>query len=178
MRLQVPADEIVNWDIIGATGEWAGAIAVVASLLYLARQIHHSTRQAKAAARFSVLDAYGETNTAIFQSTATAAVYRKGLEGRISDPDEEMQFTLMLGNFLNTWNVLYDLHEEDELPENQWELVVKDIHSVYSMPGGKKFWKEVGRAAMNRDFVDEVEKILASGETPYSFLPRDSGSSP
>ena len=38
----------MNWDMIGATGEWAGAIAVVATLIYLSNQIKHArlaTRQ-------------------------------------------------------------------------------------------------------------------------------------
>ncbi len=38
----------MNWDMIGATGEWAGAIAVVATLIYLSSQIKHArlaTRQ-------------------------------------------------------------------------------------------------------------------------------------
>ena len=32
----------MNWDMIGATGEWAGAIAVVATLIYLSNQIKHA----------------------------------------------------------------------------------------------------------------------------------------
>ena len=163
----------MNWEIIGATGEWAGAIAVVASLLYLARQIHHSTKQAKAAARYSFLAAYGESNANIFQSKEASSVYRRGLEGEITDPDEAMQFTIMLAQFINTWNVLYDLHEEDELPENQWELVSKDIHAVYSTPGGRTFWEETGKPAMNQSFVNAVEKILASGDAPYTFVPEN-----
>jgi hypothetical protein len=163
--------DLVNWDIVGATGEWAGAIAVVASLLYLARQIQQATRQARAAARYSFVDAYGETNAAIFQSTDTASIYRRGLAGELTEPDEQMQFTLMLANFINTWNVLYDLHEEDQLPDTQWELVCKDIHALYSTPGGRRFWEETGRHAMNQRFVEAVEHILGGESEAYTFVP-------
>ena len=37
----------MNWEMIGATGEWAGALAVVVTLVYLSSQI----RQAKEATR-------------------------------------------------------------------------------------------------------------------------------
>ena len=30
---------VMNWDVIGATGEWAGAIGVIATLVYLAGQL-------------------------------------------------------------------------------------------------------------------------------------------
>lgn len=91
----------------------------------------------------------------------------RGLEGQITDPDEKLQFTLMIGNFINAWNVLYDLHEEGELPNNQWELLVKDIPSVYSTRG---VWEQVGRHAMNQSSVKAVEKILADTSAAYSFF--------
>lgn len=160
----------MNWEIIAATGEWAGAIAVVASLLYLARQIHHATKQAKAAARFSFLDAYGETNAAIFQSKQSASVYRRGLLGDLDDSDERAQFMCMLANFLNTWSVLYDLHTENELPDNQWELVQKDIRAMFNMPGGREFWETTGAEAMNQSFVEAVKTILDTEEEPYTLM--------
>ena len=172
MLVVVPNERVaVNWDVIGATGEWAAAFAVVASFLYLARQIHHSTKQAKAAARFLFLDAYGKTTAAIFQTKETASIYRRGLEGEIEDSDEAVQFSLMLAQYINTWNVLYDLHEESELPDSQWELVEKDIHFVYSTAGGRKFWNEVGKPATNQRFINAVERILETEAEPYTILP-------
>jgi len=35
----------MNWEIVGATGDWAGAIMVVVTLFYLARQIKLNARQ-------------------------------------------------------------------------------------------------------------------------------------
>jgi hypothetical protein len=43
----------MNWEMIGATGEWAGSLAVVVTLFYLARQIRTSTNQANTRERFS-----------------------------------------------------------------------------------------------------------------------------
>ena len=38
-----------------------------------------------------------------------------------------MQFVALLGQFLNTWGVMYDLHQEGQLPESQWIVVRTDI---------------------------------------------------
>lgn len=54
----------MNWDAIGAIGEIVGAIAVVATLVYLARQIQQNTRVSRAemtkdlmlASRSAILD--------------------------------------------------------------------------------------------------------------------------
>ena len=101
----------MNWDAIGATGEWAGAIAVVATLLYLGTQIRHSNRQSQAAARYSFLDAYGQITSAMAQSKDASAVYRRGLAGEALDDDEAMQFQVIIAHWLNTWSVMYRSEE-------------------------------------------------------------------
>jgi len=51
----------MNWDALAAIGQAFGALAVVASLLYLARQVRHSTLQSHAAA-WSRLTSWTPTN--------------------------------------------------------------------------------------------------------------------
>lgn len=41
----------MNWDALGAVGEMIGAVAVVVTLLYVARQIHQVNAQTQASAR-------------------------------------------------------------------------------------------------------------------------------
>ncbi len=160
----------MNWEIVASTGEWAGAIAVVASLLYLARQIHFSNLQSQAAARYSFLDAYGQANTTIAASRESAAVFERGLEGGELADGERLQFIVMLGQFLNTWGVMYDLHQEGQLPESQWLVVRSDIHASFSTAGGRRFWDEIGRLNVSTAFAQSVEELLNEGEAPYSML--------
>jgi hypothetical protein len=46
----------VNWEAISAIGEIVGAIAVVISLIYLAREVHSNARATRRAAMRSTLD--------------------------------------------------------------------------------------------------------------------------
>ena len=160
----------MNWEIVASTGEWAGAIAVVASLLYLARQIHISNLQSQAAARYSYLDAYGMANATIAASKESASVFEKGLEGGELVEGERLQFIVMLGQFLNTWGVMYDLHREGQLPESQWIVVRTDIKACFSTAGGKRVWDEIGRLNVSPDFAKWVKELLKSGESTYSML--------
>ena len=161
----------MNWDIIGATGEWAGAIAVVASLLYLARQIRLTNQQARAAARYSFLDAYGQANGAISGTLESSSVFRRGMDDEGLSDDEKMQFIILMGQFLNTWSVMYDLHEEGELPANQWALVKSDIHSAFITPGGRKFWDALGKLNVHESFGQFVEQLLESDGKYYLLSP-------
>ena len=45
----------MNWDALGAIGEPVGAVAVVLTLLYVARQIHQANVQTQARARYSFI---------------------------------------------------------------------------------------------------------------------------
>lgn len=161
----------MNWEIVSATGEWAGAIAVVASLLYLARQIRLSNQQSQASARYSFLEAYGQANTSISGTKDSASIFRRGLLDELKDDDEQMQFTVMLGQFLNTWSVMYDLHDEGQLPGNQWELVSSDIHAAFGTTGGLRFWEDVGKPNVHGSFSSYVDNLLKSSNPSYTILP-------
>ena len=163
----------MNWEIVSATGEWAGAVAVVASLIYLALQIRLSNQQSQASARYSFLDAYGQAATAISETKESASVYRRGLTGELHDDDEKMQFIVLVGQFMNTWSVMYDLYEEGQLPRNQWTLVRADIHAAFVTTGGKVFWEKIGRLNVHDSFASYVDELLESGKPSYSLLPRD-----
>jgi len=163
-------DVAMNWDAIGAMGEVVGAVAVVITLLYVARQIHQANAQTRASARYSFIEAYGHMNSSITESKKVASIFRRGLKGEDFDEDEFMQFFALLGQFLNTWSVLYDLHEDGLLPENQWAMVKKDIITMLSEPGGRDFWKKTGQFGVHDAFSKAVNDVLDSDETSYQMF--------
>lgn len=81
-----------------------------------------------------------------------------------------MQFVALLGQFLNTWGVMYDLHQEGQLPESQWIVVRTDILASLTTKGGLQFWKEIGSLNVSQEFADWVHELLNGNETPYPFL--------
>lgn len=159
----------MNWDALGAIGELIGAVAVVVTLLYIARQIHQTNVRSQATARYSLIEALGEVNLLIASDKQVASVLRRGLQGDELDDDESIQFFALLGQFLNTASVLFDLYEDGLLPENQWLMIRKDIISIYSEPGGNKFWNETGRLGVHERFRDAVDETLAGNESSYKI---------
>lgn len=159
----------MNWDALGAIGEIIGAVAVVVTLLYVARQIRQANAQTRAQARYSFIEAYGHMNSSITENKEVASIFRRGLDGDRLDDDEGIQFFALLGQFLNTWSVLYDLHVDGLLPENQWTMVRKDIITMLSEPGGKEFWEQVGQFGVHQAFADAVNETLASDEESYKM---------
>ena len=158
---------IQDW---GAIGEVVGAIGVIASLLYLARQIKHANTRSQASARYSFLDAYGQVNLAMAQSKQLTSVVRRGLKGESLDDDERLQFFSVIGQWWNTWSVMFDLYTEKQLPPSQWLAVRKDILSTLNTPGGRDWWIKIGPSGLHPEFVREVDGLLKSDEETYDIL--------
>lgn len=160
----------MDLDLISVIGEWVATIAVVVSLLYLARQIHIANQQSEAAARYSFLDAYGQANSIVAASKESALVFYDGLEDNEMDVAEQTQFMVMIGQFLNTWTVMYDLHQKKQLPESQWIVVKTDLLVCFSSKGGYHFWNEIGRHNVSDEFEQWIDNLLDSDENPYPFV--------
>ncbi len=97
----------MNWTAIGATGELLGAIGVIASLLYLARQMRNGAADARRAAAEAVL---AKLNTS-YQAAATnhqlADVFSRGSANLSSlSSGEAIQFAGLLLSFVRPYEEL------------------------------------------------------------------------
>ena len=88
----------MNWEAIGAIGQIVGAIAVVISLIYLAREIRSNARSARLASVGTINDWLGQLAT----HPHLAEVWSRGIHDRdresLKGPDRETfnAFTLQL----------------------------------------------------------------------------------
>jgi hypothetical protein len=70
----------------------------------------------------------------------------------------------------STRRVLYDLHADGMLPENQWTMFRKDIITMLTEPGGNDFWERVGQKGVHEDFRVAVNEALANDEVAYEMV--------
>jgi hypothetical protein len=69
-----------NWEAISAISQMIGSIAVVFSVLYLAVQVHRSTRIAKVAAQDAAATSLREVTRPFAENAELARIWRIGLE--------------------------------------------------------------------------------------------------
>src|SRR4029453_18346336 len=70
----------LNWEAIGAIGQIVGAIAVVVSLLYLAREVHSNARATRRAAMRSTLDSLNGLIRLFEEHPDLAHVWNRGID--------------------------------------------------------------------------------------------------
>src|SRR5207247_5338301 len=70
----------MNWDAISAISQAVGSIAVVLSVLYLAVQVHRSTRVAKLATQDAAATALRDVTKPLMENAELERIWRIGLE--------------------------------------------------------------------------------------------------
>ena len=70
----------VNWDALGAIAETLGAIAVIATLIYLAVQIRQNSRVTKDASAQSLLTVDSNAHFLFASNGDLASIYRRGTQ--------------------------------------------------------------------------------------------------
>ncbi len=148
-------------ELLGNIGEFVAAVATLATLVYLARQIHQSNQIARWEAHRSSVATFNETAGRIFQDADTARIWRQGL----LDPDsldEVDRVRLHQGlsqTVLNFKDVLeaHDLGFYDEATYVAWEGYTC---SLLNTPGGEQWWAET-----RGSFIDRVREALDAART-------------
>ena len=144
--------------------------ALVPSIIYLAVQVHQNTAQARANANYQFLEASGQINIMLMSDKDSASVMRRGLDNPDDlDPDDRFRFLMYVGQFMQIYSTMFDLHSQNMLPPSQWHAVRKDIITVLSTAGGKWCWDKFAEEGLTPGFVAYAKELLASGEGSYSI---------
>lgn len=146
------------------------AILVAPTLLYLALQVRQNTAQMRANASFQWISASGQMNALVAGDRQAASVFRRGWDDPDAlDDDERMQYLVHVGQFMQIYSTMFELHEDGLLPDSQWHNCRKDIVSLINSAGGLWVWEIFGKRGLDPSFVAFVEKLKASDETPYDI---------
>jgi hypothetical protein len=110
----------MNWDALGAIGEIVGAIAVVLTLIYLSRQIKHSSDVSK-------VSSYHEAITQIVEAAKDPDFHRFQHKFAIQEPlnpEEQVKSDLLATLFIYSHEILLHLYEQGQVDEVLWENIM------------------------------------------------------
>jgi hypothetical protein len=158
----------MNWEAFGATGEWAGATAVVITLIYLARQIRQQNKIAKFDAYQSIMD--GFRNLTLTQGTNAElnTLMAKGSKDPKSLNDTEaLQYSMLSRAYFTNMNKVYHAHKLNFVDDQLWHDLAIEFASILDHPGGIAF-----RASVEwgfKEFWAAIDAVNQSGERRPDF---------
>jgi len=148
----------LNWNALGAIGELGGALAVVASLLYVARQVRQSNRIAEADAFRAVQMKLVDLEIAWSEDPSWMWVYvrirfRGALVADLS-PEERTQAGFKLQTLMSIYSIIHRDVELGILPPEAYHI---QGHGAFRSPYVREVWPTL-KQDHSPDFVKFFEE--------------------
>ena len=119
----------MNWDAIGAIGEILGALAVVITLIYLARQIHQSNSMSMSRTASELGEKYNEFNQLLVSNASMQDIALKltNPDFKPKDKAEDEQAYTFINILANIWISAEIALKNGQINEDFFELVRDDL---------------------------------------------------
>ncbi len=129
----------MNWEAIGAAGEWAGALAVVVTLIYFALQVRQYATGLRSATFHTTMQEFNQINVAQLDP-ALADLWDRGMNDPASlDSTERYQFVWITRVYVNIWENMYQQYLQGACTESYWIPYANQAKVFLDTPGGKVF---------------------------------------
>jgi hypothetical protein len=159
----------VNWEAIGAIGQVVGAVAVVISLIYLAREVRRNTGATHLTAMRSMHDAYNHWIQLLAQYPDLNDLYNRGIHDfeSLEGNDRGRFFVLMNGEFRN-FEEIYHLKAKGHLEEDVWHGWEAAMRDTNGYPGVQAWWR-LRSHRFSEGFVKFVDQLQQTAKPPSGF---------
>lgn len=150
----------MNWEMIGALAEAVGAAAVVVSLVYLGRQLHAGTSQAKASSYSTVMGRSTRWMADLGRDRESADIYLRGLKGGLGalDETERVQFILLVLGLMRLIEESFLHRHHGSFPEWADEAIDESVVDVMATRGFQDFW-ELRKHQFSQAFQAYVDTV-------------------
>ncbi len=135
----------MNWDALGAIAEVCGALAVLASILYLAKQIKVTSMQLQSQLQDQIQTKIYEAYAPVYEGRNAEILYTG-----LNDPDalneiDAFTFDLMMRRHMGAITTMLVKVETGELDELNKKAVIAHYQKVFfDKPGGYRWLQENG----------------------------------
>jgi len=162
----------MNWEAIGAIGDFVGGLAVVLTLIYVAFQVRQNSRymdQNSRALEVSTYHAAGEGfnrwSALLVQDEAVARIWQRGVAGEELDAAGKLRFNALANMLFTTLENNFHQLQLGSHSRNTLELSKSHWERFLTSPGGSAWWKRQGRRTFTPEFIEAIESLIPVAES-------------
>ena len=153
----------MNWEIFAALAEVVGAIGVVVTLLYVARQIRAASVEGQRTRYNELTSSIASTAQAWAASDTLSEIMFRGLRDAASlQPNESFRFYSSIFGLMKTWETTYHYSIDRGIHDWGADGLRATMSSFMALPGMQKYWAE-RRSWYSQDFQAEVDRVIGLG---------------
>lgn len=154
----------MDWGAISAIAQLVGIPVVVASLVYVARQLSQNTQMMRVAASSQWVDRDFEIVVPIIENREFAEVWAKGADEFDSLADVDKQRLLFFERrALLLWHHMYHMYLQNILPRANWNEQLWVIQNVGRRQAIRQAWG-VYQSAFEPSFRNFIDEQFASSD--------------
>ena len=146
---------------LGNLGEFIGALAVVASLVYLAAQIRQNTRVVLSATDQAQMDAHARYLGLLAQDPELTSLFLRGAACESLDENEAIRFSFLLHHIFTQVQAGFFHHRGGVISVEQWEAMHRVAGVWLSSPGARAWWNRE-KHLLRDEFVRYIDSAILS----------------
>ena len=151
---------------IGSIGELVGAIATVATLIYIAIQIRENTSWTKRQALEKIIDRVINWGARFNENPDILKIYLEGLSDFDSfDDQKKHRYHFVLGEILVACEAVIEHGKSKTIKLEATEAIDKRILFELRGSGARSWWNQMGRERYSSDFSRHVDNLLEQSST-------------
>ena len=170
----------MNWDAIGSIGETVGAIATVATLLYLSLQIRANTLFNKRQSLDGIIDRMIRWESRMTATPSHLKCWIKGTQGFSGlSVEDKIQFTALIVEVLATLEAAREAAKTGDVKTETIAAIDDILLQLFRNQGVREYWHQ---AIYAEDFMMHVNQIFEKaiaipadvpGNLPFYVSPAD-----
>jgi hypothetical protein len=157
----------VNWEAISAIGQLVGALGVIISLIYLAREVGGNAHATRRATMRSMLDSLNR-----FSQQVTTHADLAQLRSRGSDDFESLEaadrarFISLMHALFRTIEDVYYQHLDGHVDPRVWPGLEAVIRDMNTRPGVRAWWRSYSHWFGKAEFAKFINQLQQTA-TPH-----------
>ena len=148
----------INWDAIGAIGDFAGSVGVFISLVYLAVQLRSSAAETRDASIHSVMELAIQFRAESY-SGALAKIRLKAAMGETLTALESLKFEGYLSALFELNELVFVQYQKKNVDPEYFQAWERRTGAAMSVPRIQQFWAKT-KTGYRASFVEYVDGLM------------------
>ena len=154
----------MNWEAFGSIAELAGAIAVVASLFYIGRQVRENSRATSGQTYESISTRLNDMGAYTFNDPELLDICKRGVFTGNLEESEVVRFTGFIHNLFRILESAFHQHELGFIEQDKLKALFLSPSLYFASTYGQQMW-ESRRDLHGEDFQEFVDSLIQAVDT-------------
>lgn len=157
---------LMNMEQLANLAEVIGVLLVIASLIYVAKQLRQTTEALYAQSRQSVLNSSQAELFALMNDSALAQSFA---EGQDLSADENVRLHLYLSALVRAREFSWLQFRNGQIDETQWATELVVMQNVLGTKRTRRWWDKMGRYTFGAEFTNFVDTSIQDQPTTDEY---------